>query len=96
MCGTSLAGFIQSLGHDGEGHDHLVAIIFPVGNYLAASLAAHLSCLGGDYFVASFRASQSTRECDVSWIVYIFFQRARRGFLNVALYIEDLRSVETL
>ena len=61
MFGTSLAGFTRSLGHAGESHDPLVAIIFTVGSSLAASLAAHLSCLEGDFFVASLRAPQSTR-----------------------------------
>ena len=57
MCGTSLAGFPQSIGHADEGHDPLISIIFPVGIYLNASLADHLSCLGGAFFVASFKAS---------------------------------------
>ena len=96
MCGTSSAGFSQSLGNAGKGHDPLFAITFPVGSSLDASMAAHLSCLVGAFFVPSFRESQSTRECDVSWRVYIFCQRARRDFLNVALSIEDLRWVETL
>ena len=96
MCGTSSADNPQSLGSSGEGHDTIVAITFPVCSYLDASLDANLRCLGGAFFVASFRASQSTRECDVSCILYIFCQQDRRGFLNVALYIEDLRSVETL
>ena len=91
MCGASSAGFPQSLVHAGEGYDLLVAINFPVGVYLAEILAAHIIFLGGAFFVASFRASQSTWDCDVSWRVYIFCHRARRVFLNVALYIEDLR-----
>ena len=74
MCGTSSAGFTQSLGNSGEGHDTLMDIIFPVGNSLAGSLTTHLIFLGGDFFVASFRASQSTQECDVSWRVSIFFR----------------------
>ena len=61
MCGTFLAGFPQSLRHAGEGHDALVANVFTVGDSLAASLAAHLSCLEGAFFVAIFRASESTR-----------------------------------
>ena len=61
MCGMSLAGYPQSLGHAGEGYDPLVVITFPVGSSLDASLAAYLSCIEGAFFVASFRASQSTR-----------------------------------
>ena len=61
MCGKSSAGFPQSLGNDGEVHDPLVAIIFSVGTYLAASLAAHLIFLECDFFVASFSVYQSTR-----------------------------------
>ena len=72
MCGTSSEGFPQSIGHAGEGHDPLVSITFPVWSSLSESLAAHFSCLGGDFFVAGFRASQSTRECVVLWRVYIF------------------------
>ena len=96
ICWTSLAGFAHSLGHAREVHDALVDITFPVGSSLDAIMAAHLSCLVGAFFVPSFRESQSTRECDVSCILYIFCQQDRRGFLNVALYIEDLRLVETL
>ena len=96
MCGTSLVGFPHSLWHDGEVHDTPVAIIFPVGSSLAESLDAHLICLEDAFFVASFRSYQSTWVWDVSWIVYIFYQQARRGFLSVALSIENLRLVETL
>ena len=52
MCGTSLAGFPQSIGHADEGHDPLISIIFPVGISLTASLADHISCLRGNLFVA--------------------------------------------
>ena len=45
MCGTFSEGCTQSLGSTGESHDPLVAITFPVGSYLAESMAAHLSCL---------------------------------------------------
>ena len=83
-----MAGLPQPLGNAGEGHDPLIAIIFPADISLSASLAAHISCLGDAFFVASFKASQSTWVCDVSWRVSIFFQRARRGFLNVDFSIE--------
>ena len=49
------------LGMLGGVHDNLVAISFPVGSYLAASLDYHISCLEGAFFVASFSAYQSTR-----------------------------------
>ena len=54
MCETSLAGFPQSLGNSGEGHDPTVTIMFPVGSYLAASLTAHLSCLVSAFFCGYF------------------------------------------
>ena len=57
MCVTSLVGFPQSLGHAGEFHDPLVAITFPVGSYLAASLASHMSCFEGDFLWLFFNAS---------------------------------------
>ena len=56
MGGTSSAGFPQSLGNDRYGHEPLVVITFPVGNSLAASLVAHLSCLEEYFFVASYSA----------------------------------------
>ena len=52
-----MAGFPQHLGNAGEGHDALIAIIFPAEIPLDASLAVHLSCLGGAFFVANFKAS---------------------------------------
>ena len=57
---ASSVGFPQSLGHDGEVYDPLVAITFPVVSYLVASLNAHLRCLLGDFFVAIFSVPQST------------------------------------
>ena len=96
MWETYSVGYPQSLGHAGEGHDPLVAINFPVGGSLAASLAAHISCLGGAFFVSIFRASQSTWGEDVSWSVSILCQRAGKVFLKLALSIESLRLLETL
>ena len=61
MCGKSLSGFPQSLGHAVEDHVSLVSIVLPVGIYSDAIMDACLSCLVGDCFVAGFRASQSTR-----------------------------------
>ena len=90
MCGASLVGCPHSLGRVGDGHDPLICINFPVGISLAASIAAHLSCLEGAFFVASFSDSQSTRVCDVSWSVYILCQQDSRGILNMALSIESL------
>ena len=72
MGGTILAGFPHSLRNDGEFHDTIIGIILPVCSSLAASLSAHISCLGGAFLVDSFRTSQSTWVCDVSCRVYIF------------------------
>ena len=91
MRGTSLAGCPQYLGHDGDDHEPLVDIHFPVGSSLADSISTHMSCLEGYVLVASFSASQSTRVWDVSWSVSILCQRAIRSILNVALYIDSLR-----
>ena len=52
--------------HTGLVHDPLIAITFPVGSYLSGSLTSHLRYLGGDFFVAIFSASESTRVWDVS------------------------------
>ena len=60
MCGTSSAGFSKSLGHAGEDHDPLVAIIFPVGSSLDASMDAHLNCIECGFCVAGFSTSHST------------------------------------
>ena len=49
MCVPFFVGCPQSLGHSGKGHDLLSAITFPVERYLAASLTAHLRCLGGAF-----------------------------------------------
>ena len=45
MGGMPSARFPQSLGNDRYVHEPLVVITFPVGNSLATSLVAHLSCL---------------------------------------------------
>ena len=62
MCEMSSVGCPQSLGHAVEGHYPLVAMTLPVGISLDASLASHLRCLQGAFFVAIFSASQSTWE----------------------------------
>ena len=47
----SSVGFTQFLGHASMGHDTLVAIIFPVGSFLADILNAHLICHEGAFLV---------------------------------------------
>ena len=91
MCGTSSARW-----NYGVVHDPLVVINFPVGSSLDASLAAHLSFLGGTFFVAGFSDSQPIRVWYDLWSVSILCQISRRSFLNVALSIESLRLVYTL
>ena len=98
MCETPLAGYPQSLGHVWEGHELLVAIDFPMGSSLGASLADHLRCLEGGFWCPILERSNILR-CGISCGVCIFCASGLGGvcvLLNGSLSIESLCLVENL
>ena len=61
MCSVSSVMYPYPLGNSAEGHAPVFSMTVSLGNFLEASLVAHIYLGLGNFFVAICRNSQSTK-----------------------------------